>query len=433
MQGPHSRAVPCPICHEKFFPASLPFHQKQCEKRQSKRIVPCPYCGTEVAQITLADHVSRCPKGAKKRGGSQGPKKGSVEDHSAALDMGPGQFDPEVRKDGRMRCIYCGRYFNSDRIDKHQGICGKLKNARPSGVDGQPTQTGRKVFNSEAQRLGSGSCFISADEAKRREKMKQKSLTMDRQARATEPVWRRQHEEWQSNCRAGRTLDQTMPKAKTQPSASGGITCPHCSRHFDQKAADRHIPICAKVINRPRPPPTGSREPSPQRGTPRSQGSPARPGSSASRTSDAGPSGGGLQAVRGLRQYASTDRLPTAKTSVHSPPRQRGTLQQAGSSTLRVNDGSLPPRGPGRKESDNDSFGATLLPDEDSTQWSSPNATNRSHGGMGRLGLRRSAMLYRLLCKVPEEALQRELQDCGVSAASLDQEELIEAILHQLQ
>ena len=32
--------------------------------------------------------------------------------------------------------------------------------------------------------------------------------------------------------------------------------CPHCSRKFNQKVADRHIPQCAKTKNRPKPPPT---------------------------------------------------------------------------------------------------------------------------------------------------------------------------------
>lgn len=33
-------------------------------------------------------------------------------------------------------------------------------------------------------------------------------------------------------------------------------TCPYCSRSFNEQAAQRHIPVCMKTKNRPKPPPT---------------------------------------------------------------------------------------------------------------------------------------------------------------------------------
>jgi len=30
--------------------------------------------------------------------------------------------DPEVLEDGRMRCVYCGRFFSDERIEKHQAM-----------------------------------------------------------------------------------------------------------------------------------------------------------------------------------------------------------------------------------------------------------------------------------------------------------------------
>lgn len=48
------------------------------------------------------------------------------------------------------------------------------------------------------------------------------------------------------------------------------------------------------------------------------------------------------------------------------------------------------------------------------------------------MGLRRSAMLYRLLSQTPKAALARELADCGVDVDSNDREAMIEAILAQL-
>lgn len=51
-----------------------------------------------------------------------------------------------------MRCVYCGRYFSDERIEKHQAICGNLKSARPKGVDGEQTQTGRALGEKKALR-----------------------------------------------------------------------------------------------------------------------------------------------------------------------------------------------------------------------------------------------------------------------------------------
>ena len=34
------------------------------------------------------------------------------------------------------------------------------------------------------------------------------------------------------------------------------IECPHCTRKFNKKAAERHIEKCALIENRPKPPPT---------------------------------------------------------------------------------------------------------------------------------------------------------------------------------
>ena len=42
-----------------------------------------------------------------------------------------------------------------------------------------------------------------------------------------------------------------------QQAADGDMSqCPHCTRTFSSKAAERHIEKCASIQNKPRPPPT---------------------------------------------------------------------------------------------------------------------------------------------------------------------------------
>lgn len=487
MQGPHSRAVSCPLCNEKFFPKSLPFHQKQCQKRRGERIVPCPYCSTEVTQLELPNHIQSCPRASKNSQGRQrngGPSDaghhGGGGGAPISRDMGPTQFEPDVAEDGRMRCLYCGRYFNPDRIDKHQSICGGLKNARPRGPDGQPTQTCRKVYNSEAARVGRGTAFVSPEEHERREQRKRAEI--EAQARKSQSKWKRDHEEFQAACRAGREpVSPTSPPARASHGVPPGkVPCPHCHRNFDPAAADRHIPICAKVMNKPKPPPSSSPGPS-RRGPPASPGrmsSPAspqrshasprpspRPGmrsprqtatptpggrsASCSRLSGSRPPqspsapgcrGTGLQAARTLRNSESASRLHSTRTP---PPSSHGHGEGhfgTTSETLSLRDGSTPSatlrHPPTLPRSKLDASHSEDTTDDDlhgtpTGSRSSALALAGSHA-VSRVGLRRSAMLYRLLSQVPQNALERELQDIGVSPSNLDQERLIEAILERL-
>mmetsp|Transcript_84582 Transcript_84582/g.244427 ORF Transcript_84582/g.244427 Transcript_84582/m.244427 type:complete len:482 (-) Transcript_84582:79-1524(-) len=480
MQGPHNRAVSCPLCNDKFFPASLPFHQKQCEQRRAARRVNCPYCNVEVSQLDLPKHIGKCPKGgggqkaaggggggghgASARGGADATRPLTNGGGGGHVGSGEGQFDPHVMEDGRMRCIHCGRYFNPDRIDKHQQICGGLRNARPKGLDGQPTQTARKVFDAEAQRLGRGPCFTTPERLEQKQKAQLAALQREKQ-KAKPNKWRREHEEFVAACRAGRG-DETMPPPASSRYDDGKIQCPHCSRRFAEDAAERHIPICANVVNRAKPPPSPSpgassrrvagggtaggghgasspptspsRQARPPRTPQTAHSTPPRPvghppPSAATGRTPSAPrtAGGGAQAARSLR--SSHGRLPGLP-----PPDRLSVTDGAASSRRRgSNASSAPPHG-----ADPDaSLDLTASPRNVSRRTPSDGGASHFEGtprqdcAMKRVGLRRSAMLYRLLSHVPESALARELADSGVDveAAGLhDREAMIEAILEEL-
>ena len=75
-----------------------------------------------------------------------------------------------------------------------------------------------------------------------------------------------------------------IPGYNSEP--SDYVRCPHCSRTFSPQAAERHIPRCQHVVNKPRPPPS--------RGGPYMDASPPPP-----RVSTA--SGSGMRAVKSMR------------------------------------------------------------------------------------------------------------------------------------
>eukprot|EP00930_Biecheleria_cincta_P085767 TRINITY_DN75133_c0_g1_i1.p1 TRINITY_DN75133_c0_g1~~TRINITY_DN75133_c0_g1_i1.p1 ORF type:complete len:481 (-),score=80.96 TRINITY_DN75133_c0_g1_i1:47-1489(-) len=479
MPGPEARAVPCPLCNEKFFPASLPFHQKQCEKRMSKRVVPCPYCKTEIKQIDLPNHVQVCPKakgGSRtqtSRAASGGPESrgrggggGGGASQPPERSAGPAQFEPHMTEDGRMRCVYCGRYFTQDRIDKHQGICGNLKNARPKGVDGQPTQTAAKVFDAKAARTGSGPAYVSPEQYEKRQERRAQEIRKEQEQRKAKSTWRHQHQQFLDAARAGRGEEEDEPaqqlasRSSSRPHNDGKIPCPHCERRFAPDAAERHIPICANVQNRPRAPPS----PSPSRASP-ARGHPPRPPSgsgglsphsarrrqapssspkprsrdrseppvelpalnstmrttvqsnSSSGSSRGFTSGTGMKAARSLKRLDSQSRLPDVDKTGRS-----------GSNDSKGSRGASPSRSRSQRiVTHSEDMDRTMLVDDDADHMQSQLEVQRD-----RLDVQRSAMMLRLLRQVPPEALKQELSDVGVSCADLDKEGMVQAMVKQL-
>lgn len=214
------------------------------------------------------------------------------------------------------------------------------------------------------------------------------------------------------------------------------IPCRHCGRTFQPSVAERHIPICANVRNRPRPPPsprtlrlTDSGEPSPPRSALKSRPSPHESSYS-------------QQELRTLdpRRSSSCSRIPsvpgTPKRGTPRSPIPGGTGTQAARSLRRgecASAGKLP-RAPRHDSVQNDRTVRPPRPEDysDTDTRDSTLLTPSTGGSVERVGLRRSAMLYRLLSKVPRSALELELGDAGISHESLDDEGLIEALLVEL-
>lgn len=49
-----------------------------------------------------------------------------------------------------------------------------------------------------------------------------------------------------------RELASQIPNQNTEEL----VPCPHCSRKFNPTTAERHIPKCKDIINKPKPPPS---------------------------------------------------------------------------------------------------------------------------------------------------------------------------------
>ncbi|XP_071941442.1 uncharacterized protein [Antedon mediterranea] len=130
-------------------------------------------------------------------------------------------------------CSCCGRTFNPETLQKHQRICKKVENKSKS----------RKVFNSAKQRA------IDSDVPLTKAKKTQPIVVTSNPVKITN--WREQHLDFINSIRSARQVSKALktggPLPPPPPPSINPdyIQCPHCSRRFNRKAGERHIPFCA--------------------------------------------------------------------------------------------------------------------------------------------------------------------------------------------
>ena len=129
-------------------------------------------------------------------------------------------------RDDRVACRKCKRKFNPDRINKHQSVCIGPINEIPA----------KPVL---------------------RIPKKKKPVGI--------PLWKKQHMDFINNVRyakkmqvvqaAGGDIRKIQAPVQHHDPSSDYIQCPYCSRKYSQPVAERHIPSCKNIINKPKPPP----------------------------------------------------------------------------------------------------------------------------------------------------------------------------------
>ncbi|XP_020841925.1 zinc finger C2HC domain-containing protein 1C [Phascolarctos cinereus] len=138
-------------------------------------------------------------------------------------------------------CTYCGRKFLLPRLEKHTNVCSKTQGSK------------RKVFDSSKAR---------AKGTELEQYLTWKGPALAKPEPPKKSNWRQKHESFIRTLRQARELQQVIARGGNPlelppvPPAENPdyIQCPHCSRHFAPKVADRHIPKCKTIKNRPPPP-----------------------------------------------------------------------------------------------------------------------------------------------------------------------------------
>lgn len=280
-------AVPCLLCGQLFFSASMRFHQKQCAKRQCFVSVPCPNCELLVPEKALSGHLRDCVAATRDANelmwemandlplspvdqdiatDLQRSDLGQPEVNSRCVGSPTGSAEPSFE---RTKCPHCSRFFALNRIQKHTTICGNLRQARPRGPNGEATQETARVFDSAAARMAPAlctdggferarqRCFIprSLYEARYGHKPSPEAGVLRKKKRLVHPeIWRLKHEEFVTAVRKARRGEYAAVPSRSQQSFSRGaqVPCPYCGRKFAAAVAERHVPKCLHTINRGR-------------------------------------------------------------------------------------------------------------------------------------------------------------------------------------
>ncbi|XP_063705457.1 zinc finger C2HC domain-containing protein 1C [Culicoides brevitarsis] len=142
--------------------------------------------------------------------------------------------------EGMVQCSICGRNFLEERIAKHETICSKAAAKK------------RKVFDSTKARVAGTEAEVYVKKAN-----KAKTKAIEQKVASKKGDWRRKHEDFinairaakevQAHIKAGKDIRDLPPPPPSD--YSDYVQCPHCSRKFNESAAERHIPKCATMLH----------------------------------------------------------------------------------------------------------------------------------------------------------------------------------------
>uniref|UniRef100_A0A8C4V2Y5 C2HC/C3H-type domain-containing protein n=1 Tax=Falco tinnunculus TaxID=100819 RepID=A0A8C4V2Y5_FALTI len=159
-------------------------------------------------------------------------------------------FQHKFLSDKEEKCSFCGRRFVLRRLEKHMSICSKVQHSK------------RKVFDSSKARARGTDLEHCSD-----------CLSLLQKQPPRRNNWRQKHDYLMRTLQQARQVQQIVSKGGKAPAPpslppienSDYVACPYCTRRFSPRAAERHIPKCKTIKNRPPPPPRRKRRAGPNK------------------------------------------------------------------------------------------------------------------------------------------------------------------------
>ena len=139
--------------------------------------------------------------------------------------------------------VGCGRSFKKDVLPKHEKVCQKVFINK------------RKAFDSAAQRDLGDEVKVTAPKSKLTSKasMEQTSKTskVKEQPKQNIPKWKLQSLELRSGLKKAGNKELTSEEKNLEDMQKDALVqCNTCKRRFNEKAAERHIPVCESQAKR---------------------------------------------------------------------------------------------------------------------------------------------------------------------------------------
>ncbi|NWR13468.1 ZC21C protein, partial [Emberiza fucata] len=198
---------------------------------------------SEIQDNIPVEHLASCSKLLPKQSLSLSALSDLDSDDHPSAEMPHMQASGAVEQEGFGQCSFCKRKFLFTRLEKHMSICGKNQDSK------------RKVFDSSKARARGTEL----------EQYQQQKSSRSPQSK-TPPRknnWKQKHEALIHIMSQARQVEQTLAKGRK---VSGlpplppidnpdYVACTYCGRKFAPRVAERHIPKCKNIRNRPPPPP----------------------------------------------------------------------------------------------------------------------------------------------------------------------------------
>lgn len=217
----------CPNCGRTFLEDRLPIHLRSCTSENPHKAVNRPQ---NIPEETKSPQTSAITLQAK----LPSAKPRTVEYSSHAQAPIAGEYaEIELRQ-----CSRCGRNIAADRLAKHESVCGKSGKSRP-------------VFQSAAKRA------VDPLMMRRRPQSTEKSGSTGK--------WKKEHQDFINAMRYSKKVERaqkagvdirTIQPPPSTSDYSDYVNCPYCGRNYAPQTAEKHIPKCANIVNKPKPPPS---------------------------------------------------------------------------------------------------------------------------------------------------------------------------------
>ena len=149
------------------------------------------------------------------------------------------------------QCDTCGRKFNQRALTIHQKSCVKVFASKRQAFD-VAKQRAEGTDLARFKRMGGGGGGSMDDDGLFGYKSKAKTSTVSQTKRSVAssgkapPKWKKESERFRAGLRAVRTGEAVDPEYDEDL-----VPCPHCSRSFNEHAAERHIPQCTNIKAKP--------------------------------------------------------------------------------------------------------------------------------------------------------------------------------------